>query len=369
MESMVNKSLFQSVYKNRKVFITGHTGFKGSWLTYWLHHLGAEVVGYSLDIPSSPNHFDLLKLPVRSVFADICDKKALQKAVDDFRPEIVFHLAAQSLVRSSYEQPVETFETNVIGTVNIFEAARNCPYVKAIVNVTSDKCYENTGLDIACKETDRMGGYDPYSASKGCAELVVNSYRNSYFNQNKLQKPSVLLASARAGNVIGGGDWALDRLIPDIVKANVKNNPVIIRNPSATRPWQHVLEPLSGYLLLGQLLLQENQVAADGWNFGPLNNETLTVLEVLNKMKTTWENLEFRIEQNPENLHEASLLRLDCSKAAAELKWYPIWDMSITIEKVGTWYKQFYDNNKLLTYQQLDEYINDAISKKIIWTI
>lgn len=361
--------LFSSIYKGKKVFLTGHTGFKGSWLAFWLQELGAEVRGYSLDYPSMPNHFSLLKLGTQSVMADIRDKERLNKAIHDFQPEIVFHLAAQPLVRYSYQHPAETFETNVMGTVNVFDACRRCDSVKAIINVTSDKAYENLELDIAYKETDRMGGYDPYSASKGCAELVVNSYRNSFFNLAHYGKSHhLLLASARAGNVIGGGDWATDRLIPDIVTSSAANQPVSIRNPRATRPWQHVLEPLSGYLLLGQLLLQGKKAAADGWNFGPLSNETLPVEGVLAKMKAVWPNLTYNIVQSPEQPHEAHLLRLDCTKANQQLRWYPVWDTDTAIQKTAAWYKDFYSHHELSTKDNLQAYISDAKTKGLTWT-
>lgn len=363
-------TLFGSVYRGKKVFLTGHTGFKGSWLALWLHELGAEVRGYSLDYPSSPNHFSLLRLPVCSVMADIRDRERLQKEVNDFQPDLVFHLAAQPLVRYSYRHPVETFETNVLGTVNVFDACRHCPSVKAIVNITSDKAYENTEQDVAYRETDRMGGYDPYSASKGCAELVVNSYRNSFFNLAQYGRGHrLLLASARAGNVIGGGDWAADRLIPDIVTNSAANRPVSIRNPNATRPWQHVLEPLSGYLLLGQLLLQEKKEAADGWNFGPLLNETLPVEGVLHRMKSVWENLSYRIEQTASQPHEAHLLRLDCTKANQKLQWYPVWDTETAIRQTALWYKAYYANGALLTREDLQHYISDAKTKGLTWTV
>lgn len=358
--------LFNNIFDNKRVLVTGHTGFKGSWLTFWLQKLGATVLGYSNNLPTNPNHYELLRLDFESVMGDIRDLKKLQTSVTTFQPDIIFHMAAQPLVWYSYRNPVETFEVNVIGTVNIFEAARNCKGVKALVNITSDKCYENHEKDIAYTEDDRMGGYDPYSASKGCAELVVNSYRNSYF---KKSQESLLLASARAGNVIGGGDWAEDRLIPDIIRASENNTPVAIRNPYATRPWQHVLEPLSGYLLLGQYLLEGNSAVADGWNFGPLNNETLTVQEVLTEMKNVWNGLQYNITPNAANPHEASLLRLDCSKANNNLKWFPVWDMQKAILKTAEWYKQFYSHNDVMTGQQLDEYINDAIQKKLGWTI
>lgn len=370
METMVDTGLFNNAYRDKKVLLTGHTGFKGSWLAYWLHELGADVTGLSLDIPTSPNHFDLLQPSISSLTGDIRDFEIVEEVFKKSQPDIVFHLAAQSLVRNSYQYPLKTFDTNIMGTAHMFEAARICKSVKAILNITSDKCYENLETDVAYKETDRMGGYDPYSASKGCAELIVNSYRNSFFNDNDYKSTHhILLASARAGNVIGGGDWADDRLIPDIVKASEKDEPVKIRSPKSTRPWQHVLEPLSGYLLLGSKLLQEEKEIADGWNFGPKNNEALTVEEVLNKMKVVWGNLKYEINSDPHQLHEASLLRLDCSKANKQLNWFPVWDMNTAIEKTANWYKAFYDNGYLRTKEDLHSYIEDARSQQIEWAL
>ena len=367
---MVDTGLFNNAYRDKKVLLTGHTGFKGSWLAYWLHELGADVTGLSLDIPTSPNHFDLLQPSISSLTGDIRDFEIVEEVFKKSQPDIVFHLAAQSLVRNSYQYPLKTFDTNIMGTAHMFEAARICKSVKAILNITSDKCYENLETDVAYKETDRMGGYDPYSASKGCAELIVNSYRNSFFNDNDYKSTHhILLASARAGNVIGGGDWADDRLIPDIVKASEKDEPVKIRSPKSTRPWQHVLEPLSGYLLLGSKLLQEEKEIADGWNFGPKNNEALTVEEVLNKMKVVWGNLKYEINSDPHQLHEASLLRLDCSKANKQLNWFPVWDMNTAIEKTANWYKAFYDNGYLRTKEDLHSYIEDARSQQIEWAL
>lgn len=360
--------MFHSIYKNRKVLITGHSGFKGSWLALWLNRLGADVLGYSDKIPTTPSHFQLLDLSVNTIYGDIRDKAKVIQTVKDFKPEIIFHLAAQPLVRFSYNNPIETFETNILGTANVFEAARISQSVRAIVNITSDKAYENLEQDIAYKETDRMGGFDPYSASKGAAELVVNSYRNSFFNLKDYNiSHQILLASARAGNVIGGGDWAEDRLIPDIVKASILKKPVQIRNPKATRPWQHVLEPLSGYLLLGQRLLEEKKEFADGWNFGPLNNETLKVEEVLLQMKNIWNDLQYEIKNSESNPHEANLLRLNCEKANTLLKWLPIWDMETSIEKTAFWYKNFYENKMVISNLQLKEYVSIAEKQNIIW--
>jgi len=306
--------MFNSIYNGRKVLVTGHTGFKGSWLVYWLKALGAEVCGVSLPVPTAPAHWALLQLEMRSEIADIRDLEMLKKIFTSFRPEIVFHLAAQPLVRFSYREPVETFETNVIGTVRVLDACRTCDSVRAIVNVSSDKCYENREWVWGYRENDPMGGYDPYSASKGCAELVAGAYRQSYFNPETYgTKHQVLLASCRVGNVVGGGDWAEDRLVPDMMRAASRGETVTIRSPHATRPWQHVLEPLSGYLQVGQKLL-EGQVAFSGpWNFGPEDEGAISVEKVVRCIHEFWPkvNCQFGSEGEP---HEAGLLKLDISK-------------------------------------------------------
>ena len=360
--------MFNQIYKNKKVLITGHTGFKGSWLSLWLKRLGAEVLGYSLEPPTQPNHFHLLSLNIHSIIGDIRDREKFYSVVEDFKPDIVFHLAAQPLVRYSYKNPIETFETNIIGTANVFEACKKVSSVKAIVNITSDKCYENKEWVWGYRENDSMGGYDPYSASKGCAELITSSYRNSFFNiKDYGEKHNTLLASARAGNVIGGGDWSEDRLIPDIVKATSKKEKVFIRNPLATRPWQHVLEPLSGYLHLGQKLLQGKKEFADGWNFGPNDESIVSVEEVVTKAKSFWNEIEYEINTDLADLHEAMLLKLDCSKAHYYLKWKPIWDINKTLQKTINWYKTFYEKKEILTNSDLQSYIEDAEKLGVEW--
>ncbi len=359
--------MFNNIYKDKKVLITGHTGFKGSWLSLWLKNLGAKVLGYSLNPPTKPNHYELLNLDINSVIGDIRDRDKLFSVVKDFKPDIVFHLAAQPLVRYSYKNPLETLETNIIGTANIFEACKKIDTVKAIVNITSDKCYENKEWVWGYRETDPMGGYDPYSASKGCAELITSSYRNSFFNPKEYgKKHNTLLASARAGNVIGGGDWSIDRLIPDIVKATAKNEEVLIRNPKAIRPWQHVLEPLSGYLLLGQKLLEGLIDFADGWNFGPDDSSIIEVEKIIQLSRKHWNSIRYKINTG-ENLHEAKLLKLDCSKAHYYLKWKPIWNIEKTIEKTIKWYKTFYEKKEILTYEDFEEYIKDAKKSGAVW--
>ena len=285
-------NLFDSIYKNKRVLITGNTGFKGTWLTYWLLKMGAIVKGLSLEPNTKPNHFSLLNLDIETDFININNYSNLKKSINNFKPEIIFHLAAQPIVRYSYNHPIETFNTNIIGTANIFEVSKNLKTLRAIVNITTDKCYENKEINYGYKETDPLGGFDPYSASKACSEIVTSSYRNSYFNISEYNKKhTVLIASARAGNVIGGGDWSEDRLIPDIIKAAHNNSKSIVRSPNSVRPWQHVLEPLTGYLLLGQKLLQGEKKFADAWNFGPSENEFCSVEEVLNIANKYWRKI------------------------------------------------------------------------------
>lgn len=362
-------SLFNGIYKNKTVLVTGHTGFKGSWLVYWLKHMGAKVVGYSLEAPTTPNHIELLELDIVSIIGDIRDLDKLNKTVEEYKPDIVFHLAAQPLVRLSYENPIETYETNVMGTLKVLEVCRK-NNVKAIVNITSDKAYENKEWIWGYRENDPMGGYDPYSSSKGCADLLVNSYRNSYFNIKEYKKThNTLIASCRAGNVIGGGDWAQDRLITDIMISVSQDKKVSIRNPYATRPWQHVLEPLSGYLNIGQKLLEEKVEFSDAWNFGPSDEGSITVEEVVKNVKKYWDKIDYEINRDPNQLHEANLLKLDCSKAHILLKWNNVWDSEKTFKKTVKWYKSYYEEDKnILTKNDLDNYILDAKKKNIEWT-
>lgn len=352
------RMLFGGLYNNKKVLITGHTGFKGSWLALWLTQMGAKVIGYSLGVPSEPNHIELLDLDIVSIIGDIRDAKKLNEVYDKYQPDIVFHLAAQSLVRYSYNNPVETFETNIMGTINVYEAARQTESVKAIVNITSDKAYKNKEWGHrGYRENDAMGGHDPYSASKGCAELVTSSYRNSFFNLDAYNKSHhILLASCRAGNAIGGGDWADDRLIPDIMRAVNNNEKVIIRSPNATRPWQHVLEPLSGYLLVGQKLLEGKKEFAEGWNFGPGDKGSIAVKEVVEYIKQYWNKIDYTINEDNNNPYETNLLKLDCSKAHLKLGWSAKWDSQTTFEKTVTWYKEFYENKNIISLQQLIDY-------------
>ncbi len=367
MENVVAAKLFSQAYKGRRVLVTGHTGFKGSWLCYWLHELGAEVCGFSNGIPTSPSHFQALELEMRSDIGDIKDLESLKKTLSEFKPEIVFHLAAQPLVRLSYREPIETFQTNIIGSVNVYEACRLTPSVKSIVSITTDKVYENNEWEWGYRENDRLGGVDPYSSSKAAMEIVTSSFRDSYFNIAKYgQEHEVLLATARAGNVIGGGDWALDRLIPDVILAACEKRPSIIRRPHALRPWQHVLEPLSGYLSLGEKLINKDSNFSTAFNFGPITSEDFSVLEVISLMKKSWGLIDYKVE-SLDDLHEAGLLKLDCSKALSMLKWKPVWNVEKSVERTVSWYRSYYENQKVLTSIDLKQYVGDAVQKKLSW--
>ncbi len=370
MENMVNfNSLFQGIYRNKKVVITGHTGFKGSWLSLWLKLLNAKVYGFSLPPPTKPNHFDLLKLDIFSNINDIRNYKELENFMLSVQPDIVFHLAAQPIVRKSYDAPLETYSTNVTGTLNLLDICRKINSIKAVIVVTSDKCYENKEWIWGYRENDSLGGYDPYSSSKACVEILSASFRNSFFNiMDYGKKHNLLLATVRAGNVIGGGDWAIDRLVPDIVRAASKNKKAPVREPYATRPWQHLLEPLSGYLTLGSKLLQGKTEFAEAWNFGPELNSNLTVNEIIEISKKYWDKINIDIQINPDNVHEAHLLMLDCSKSAKLLKWMPVWDIEHTVFYTVNWYKKYYEENIIDTQQNIINYINDAINKGLSWT-
>ena len=360
--------MFDSIYKGRKVLITGHTGFKGSWLAAWLKMLGADVCGIALEPETAPAHWNLLALDVKSVICDIRDREKLQKIFAEFQPETVFHLAAQPIVLRSYGIPVETFEINVMGTANILECCRNTPSVRAIVAVTSDKCYENREQTAGYTESDPMGGYDPYSASKGCCELVVSSYRRSFFNTADYgRKHQLLLASARAGNVIGGGDWAKDRLVPDIMRAAAAGVAAKIRNPFATRPWQYVLEPLSGYLQLGAELFLGKCSAAGAWNFGPDADGVVSVGKAAEMLAEKWEDIKFVFDTPAEQPHEATLLQLDCSKAHEELAWHGVLTPEEMFSFTAEWYREYYRNDRVITGEQLDRYIALAAERGLAW--
>jgi CDP-glucose 4,6-dehydratase len=328
-------------WAGKRVFLTGHTGFKGSWLSLWLQSMGAHVTGFALAPPTTPSLFEVACVAdgMQSVMGDVRDLVSLQKAMGDAKPEIVIHMAAQALVRHSYDNPVETYSTNVMGTVHLLEAVRGTPSVKAVVNVTSDKCYENREWVWGYREDEPMGGFDPYSNSKGCAELVTAAYRNSYFHPEKYKEHGVAIGSGRAGNVIGGGDWARDRLIPDTMRAIVQGKPVSIRNPHSVRPWQHVLEPLSGYLLLAQRLYENGSAFAEGWNFGPNDDDSKSVQWILDGLTRAWgEGASWKLDAG-DHPHEAHHLKLDCSKAKARLHWQPRWSLATAIDQICVWHK------------------------------
>ncbi|HEY6871441.1 MAG TPA: CDP-glucose 4,6-dehydratase [Geobacteraceae bacterium] len=336
-------------WKGKRVFLTGHTGFKGSWLSLWLHALGAELTGYALEPPTEPSLYQLCRLDevVHSVVADVRDLERLKAEMAAARPEIVIHMAAQPLVRDSYKIPVETYATNVMGTVNLLESVRACGGVRAVVNVTTDKVYENREWVWGYRENEPFGGYDPYSNSKACSELVTAAYRNSYFNPDDYGRHGVALASARAGNVIGGGDWAVDRLIPDCVRALLNGEKIRIRNPHAVRPWQHVLEPLSGYLLLAQRLLEDGACCAQGWNFGPHDDDARPVAWIVQKMCAAWGgDAAYEIDRG-EHPHEAHYLKLDCSKARMELGWRAGWGLEKALDSIIEWTRAYREEKDL----------------------
>ncbi len=367
MESLGIDHCFSGIYKNKRVLITGISGFKGSWLALWLKELGADVVGYSLEPPTQPSHFNLLQLDVYVHFMNINHHEKLLSVFEAFRPNIVFHMAAQPLVRYSYENPIATFETNVIGTLKVFEACR-AANVKAIINVTSDKCYANKEWVWGYRENDPMGGFDPYSASKGCSELLTESYRNSFFNIEDFGlNHETLIASVRAGNVIGGGDWAEDRLVPDIIRAAENGEKVYVRNPQAIRPWQHVLEPLSGYLLLGEKLLSGRKEYSGAWNFGPDENCVVTVGELVVELSKFWPQIKYEMGKNRNRLHEANMLKLDCSKAHLNLGWKSLWNRDITFRKTINWYKDYYENGSILSVKHILDYIEAAKTNDAVW--
>ena len=358
------QNLFGGVYAKKRVLVTGHTGFKGSWLSIWLKELGAEVIGYSLEPPSVPNNFEACHLgsKITHIHGDVRDLDHLQKEFSKHQPEFVFHLAAQPLVRHSYAEPHATYETNVMGTVNVLEAVRETESVRVLVNVTSDKCYKNKEWVWGYRENDPMGGHDPYSSSKGCAELIASAYLRSFFSaEDYKNKHTVALGSVRAGNVIGGGDWGEDRLIPDCIRALRQGKEIVIRNPKAIRPWQHVLEPLSGYLLLGTKLWDEGAKYNGAWNFGPMDEEVWTVEDVVKETILYWGEGSYRVESYGDP-HEAHWLKLDCSKARINLKWETRYSFKQALEKTIEWYRRFYQGHSAtemmeFTKKQIHEYV------------
>jgi len=352
-----NLAVNEGFWKGKKVLITGHTGFKGSWLTLWLKLLGAEVCGFALLPESSPNLFENLELEkqVTSIIGDVRRLDVFEKVLNDFKPEIIFHLAAQSLVRKSYREPVETYLTNVIGTVNVLDAVRRGDFVKSVVIITTDKVYENKEWHWAYRENERLGGFDPYSNSKACAELAVAAYRNSFFAESE-----TLIATARAGNVIGGGDWSEDRLLPDVFRSLIFGEKLEIRNPYSVRPWQHALEPLSGYMKLAEKLYNGEKSFAESWNFGPAEEDSKPVGWILEEIKRIWnEPVNWQIAEGIQP-HEARLLKLDSAKAKNQLKWSPKLSLDEAVKITVQWYRGFKDKKNLteLTSNQIDFYQN-----------
>ena len=345
-------------WKGKKVFLTGHTGFKGSWMSLWLQKLDTNLIGFSESIPTEPSLFKLANVEegMTSLFGDIRKYENLEKILRKYKPDIIIHMAAQSLVRKSYENPIETFTTNIFGTVNIFEAVRQIQNPCLILNVTSDKCYQNTGKTSGYIESDPIGGYDPYSSSKGCSELITTSYRNSFFN-SKYNKNEISIASARAGNVIGGGDWSENRLVPDIIRGILKKQKIKIRNPNAIRPWQFVLDPLHGYLLLIEKLAENSTEFDQSWNFGPDEKESKSVSFLIKKLTEEWDE-ETEIEYESSNVHEENILMLNSNKARSNLRWKPKMKLELSIKWTAEWYKKYEEDKNLrkITEQQIERY-------------
>ncbi len=360
MENMEIKDCFNQFYKDKRVLVTGHTGFKGSWLSIWLHEMGAQVIGYALEPYTEKDNFVLTNLSdkITDIRGDVRDKKKLQEVFFQYQPEIVFHLAAQPLVRLSYEIPVETYEVNVMGTINVLESIKGSNSVKVGVMITTDKCYENKEQIWSYRENDPLGGYDPYSSSKGACEIAITSWRNSFFNPKEYNKHGKAIASARAGNVIGGGDWAIDRIIPDCIRSLEANKSIEIRNPKAVRPWQHVLEPLRGYLLLVQKMWNEPTKYCEAWNFGPNQESIATVWEIAMSITDNYGKGNLIDISNPNDLHETKLLSLDISKARCFLGWKPRLDLKSTTELTSDWYLKYRTEDVyLLCIKQIKTYL------------
>jgi CDP-glucose 4,6-dehydratase len=361
------KSIFNGYYKNKTVFLTGHTGFQGAWLSLWLTNLGAKVIGYSLRPSTNPSLFDSINIKntITHTISNINNKKKLSLELSKHKPDIVIHLAAQALVKTSYYEPIETFTTNIIGTANVLESIRDVPSIKSCLIMTSDKAYENKEKDHAYNENDPMGGYDPYSASKGAAEIIVSSYRRSFFNQ----KNSPGIATIRAGNVIGGGDWAENRIIPDCIRSLSNNKKIILRNPQAIRPWQYVLESLSGLLLIGSKISKEPKKFGEAWNIGPDTIKTISVKSLVNKIiKKMGKGV---IDIKKENIHESQLLQLDSSKIFNKLKWKPTYSIDESIDETIEWYLEYDKNKKNIqkfTILQLEKYVKKAQKNNSVWT-
>lgn len=363
MESVVTDRA--TFWKDKRVLVTGHTGFKGGWLSLWLQAMGAEVTGYALDPPTRPGLFERARIAegMTSINGDVRDLDRLRAVMQEHRPEVIFHLAAQAIVREAYQDPVETYSTNVMGTVHMLEAARQTDSVRAIVSITSDKCYENKEWVWGYRETDALGGRDPYSSSKGCAEMVISSYRRSFFSEDDDAHSGIAVASTRAGNVIGGGDWAQDRLIPDIVRAFQSGQPVHIRNPKSTRPWQHVLMPLDGYLTLAEHLWADGPRFAESWNFGPDEHDARPVLWIVERMKALWGEGASWERDEADHPHEDTYLHLDCAKAKRRLGWQPQLPLGKTLEWIVEWYQHAQQPSadmRALTEEQIARYENFA---------
>ena len=368
--------LFNGIFKNKTILVTGHTGFIGSWLVLWLQSLGAKVIGYSLEPPTKPSLFETLGLEneIIHIIGDIQDKQNLSDNIEKHKPEIVIHLAAQSLVRASYEDPSETFQTNILGAVNILDSIRKLDYVKACVIMTSDKCYQNLNSNHFHKETDPLGGNDPYSASKGAAEIITNSFRNSFFNTEKNHDKSTGIASVRAGNVIGGGDWARDRIIPDCITALTTDKKIRVRNPLSIRPWQFVLEPISGILWLSSKLYTNPKTYSTAWNFGPNQTNKITVEKIVQNIIKIWNRgdwVDVSKESKDQSIESVSLL-LDSTKALNSLEWKTIYSLETAINETISWYKSYYNNDALmreLSINQIKHYSKKANQISITWAI
>ena len=347
-------------WNGKTVLITGHSGFKGSWLSLWLQKLNANVIGYSKSIPTEPSLFQLANVDdgMISVFDDVRNYQKLKNTIEKYQPEVIFHMAAQSLVRESYKEPIETISTNIMGTANILESVRQIGKPCVVINVTSDKCYQNTNKIEAYTEEDPMGGYDPYSSSKGCSELITSAFRNSFFNISKSNQQKISVASVRAGNVIGGGDWSKDRLIPDVMKGFLKNEKIQIRNPDSIRPWQFVLEPLNGYLLLAEKLLNKEFEFASSWNFGPDENKICSVKTILDKIRTKW-GLETFVEFKTSDIYEENKLILNSNKAKKNLNWQPKMNIDLAIDWIVEWYKAYHENKDIrkISENQIEKYL------------
>lgn len=359
-----NDMIERKFWNKKRVFLTGHTGFKGAWLGMCLHQLGADVTGFALNPPTDPNLFELCKIGenIKSVIADIRDKNALKQSISESRPEIIIHMAAQALVIDSYRDPGYTFEVNAMGVSNLFEAVRKIDGIKSIVNVTTDKCYENKEWCWGYRENETLGGYDPYSASKACSEIITAAYRQSFFNPDEYRIHGIAIATARAGNVIGGGDWAPNRLLADCAKALLNGEKIIVRNPLSIRPWQYVLEPLKGYLMVAERLYKEGIKYAGAWNFGPSDEDAKPVEWIVKKICEKWGDGASYEVIGKDYPHEAGYLKLDCSKARALLSWKPVWELERALEKIIEWLKVYKSGGDLrsICNKQIEEYISDS---------